>query len=98
MTRLSLWPEWGRKWPVWGAQPSGLAISADLRRRLEYWALIWNVNWGDRVPRWSDEDLGDAWIAEGNALLTSLREELGSDYTVEGSFDIYKGDQSASDR
>jgi hypothetical protein len=89
MPGIEVWPEWGRRSPVWGARLSDLPIPDDLKLRLTDWARIWNAGWGEQVPEWSDPRVGEAWIAEGEALIIELRAALGEDWTVDGDFAMY---------
>lgn len=69
--------------PVWhnGGSNRGVPMSAELRQALVLWAEAYdrhNLN-----DTWPAEQPYDRWRARGRELAIRLRDELGSDWTVE---------------
>lgn len=75
---IRLFPDWGRRWPLWESFSDRYTLSADdlglspaLSRDLERWSGVWQ----DRPPG-SEEPLPAGWQAEGDALHERLQAEL----------------------
>lgn len=81
VTLLEFWPDYGPG-PLWTdggkpVDPRTLGLSELLTERLTRWNAGYTE---DRIPTEAD---GDAiWLAEGAALLSDVRRELGPTYKV----------------
>lgn len=81
MTRLEFWPEYGAG-PLWTNEGKSVHLeSLNLPHELVERVRSWNSRYEeDKLPIDSPGDAG--WIAEGVALLHSLRSCLGHDADV----------------
>ena len=89
MRTIRVFPEWGNREVVGPAAQ----ISAELRSRFRKWNDTWQ-HVLDPVfdVRWTDPEVGRQWIAEGNALVCDLQDEVGPSFRVIGDFAAYDPD------
>jgi hypothetical protein len=86
---LFIFPEWGGREVV----GKSIDISPGLRKRFR----AWNQTWQEVLDpiteiKWQDPEVGRVWIAEGNALVQDLQDEIGTKYRVVGDFAAYDPD------
>lgn len=78
--QIAFFPDWGHKWPLWGPvalRPEHLGLSTDLERRLAEWVRVWQEELDPVIEiRWPSTEMGEAWIAEGEALCNEVQEAV----------------------
>lgn len=99
LRQIRFFPDYCARWPLWDAETlDGLAIAAELSPGLRDALTLWREEFDrdfDPFAGWRTADQRDAWLLEGDRLLTRLERELWDSAEVVPHFRTYSSVREA---